>query len=264
MKGEMEKLRILLSNDDGYDAEGIKTLYNVLKNDHDVTIVAPSEERSASGQTLTLDHPVRIYQHEENVYSTSGYPSDCTLLGALQVLDRKPDLVISGINHGANLAQDIYYSGTVAAARQGVFNGIPSIAISTCFDAHFHELAQDELYFTTAADFISKFIEKGLYQHIDPMTLLNINVPNLKADLIKGVESTSLSMRTYSEDIEHRFDARNREYFWLGGNLVKTSHMPETDCHAIEQGKISINSLKLIPEFTDQKSKWSELIDNLV
>ena len=259
----MKRLNILLSNDDGFDALGIMTLFDTLKEFHDVTIVAPSEERSASGQTLTLDHPVRIYRHTDRVYSTSGFPSDCALLGALQILDKKPDLIISGINHGANLAQDIYYSGTVAAARQGVFNGIPAIAVSTCFNGHFHELSGKDIHFQTAANFILKLIRNGLHDHIEPLTLLNINVPNLPEDMIKGVLSTSLSKRTYSEEIEHRFDARNREYFWLGGHLVQTSHMPETDCHAIENDRISINSLKLIPEFADQKRRWSELLERL-
>ena len=259
----MKRLKILISNDDGYDARGIKVLFETLREDHDVTIVAPSEERSASGQTLTLDHPVRIYEHYPNVYSTSGYPSDCALLGAVKVLKEKPDLIISGINHGANLAQDIYYSGTVAAARQGVFNGIKGIAISLCLQGHYHELSQDELHFETAASFLRDFLAKGLHEQIDPMTLLNINVPNLSIKDIEGFESTSLGQRFYSEEIEHRFDARNREYFWLGGSLVDSTHIPGTDCWAIENGKISINSLKLIPEFSDQRNKWSELMKEL-
>ncbi len=255
-----KRLKILISNDDGIQAEGINVLFDTLKKEHDVIMVAPSEERSASGQTLTMDHPVRIFKHDENRFATSGFPADCTLMALGHILGKKPDLMISGINHGANLAQDIYYSGTVAAARQAAFQGVKSIAVSTVLGGHFHEA--NTVHFQTAADYVLEFVNNGLYEHIDNMSLLNINVPNLKTEEIQGVESTFLGYRDYSEEVEHRLDARNREYFWLGGKLLDSTHIPGSDCHAVSKGKISINLLKLIPDFSEERVKWSGIIKN--
>ncbi len=257
----MKRLKILLSNDDGVHAQGINTLFDILKESHDVVMVAPSEERSASGQTLTLDHPVRVFEIAKNKYATSGFPSDCTLLALSHILKEKPDLMISGINHGANLAQDIYYSGTVAAARQASFQGVKSIAVSTVLNGHYHETS--ELHFESAAYFVKDLVDKEIYQSIGDKEVLNINVPNLPIDKIAGVESTFLGHRNYSEEVEHRLDAKNREYFWLGGQLLDSTHIPGSDCWALANNKISINLLKLTPDFAEERVKWSGIANSL-
>lgn len=251
-------MKIMLCNDDGVHADGIRVLYETLCDIADVTVVAPSEERSATGQTLTLDHPVRIEEVKKDFYSVTGFPADAALLGLIEVMDKKPDLVISGINRGANLGQDIYYSGTVAAARQATFQKVPAIAISTVIDNKPHDYS--EIKYQTAANYIKTFLQEGLHQHIDPLSLLNINVPDLPEDEIKGVDITTLGFRQYSEEVEKRYDSRNREYFWIGGRFVGHSTEPGTDCYAIDNSRISINPLNLIADSTDLLLKWREIV----
>ncbi|EQC44225.1 5'/3'-nucleotidase SurE [Bacteriovorax sp. Seq25_V] len=248
-------MKILISNDDGVHAQGINILFKTLREIADVTIVAPSMERSATGQTLTLDQPLRIDKLEEGIYQTSGFPADCTLMGINHILNERPDLVISGINHGANLGQDIYYSGTVAAARQAVFQGIPAIAVSTVIDSR-----ADQLHLQTAANFVRKLVEHGSYKWVGKDEMININVPNLSESDIAGVELTKLGKRIYSEEIEHRLDSRGKEYFWIGGKLLGNSGGPGTDGHAIENSKISINILNLFAQVSDISNKWSEIV----
>lgn len=250
-------MKILISNDDGIYAPGINKLYDELSQIAEVTVVAPLEERSATGQTLTLDHPIRIEKIRDNFYGTTGYPADCTLMGVIHVMDEKPDLVISGINRGANLGQDIYYSGTVAAARQGSFHNIPSIAISTVIDYKPHDY--DDIHYVTAAKFIRKFIEQGHHKNISPMTMLNINVPDLAENEIEGVAVTRLGQRFYSEEVEKRHDSKNREYFWIGGSFLGHSKEPGTDCYAIDNRLISINPLNLLSDSAEEISKWAEI-----
>jgi len=250
-------MKILLSNDDGVYAPGLNALYDSLCDIADVTVVAPLSERSATGQTLTLDHPVRIEKIKKDFYGTTGYPADCTLLGIIHVMDEKPDLVISGINRGANLGQDIYYSGTAAAARQGSFHNVPSVAISTVIDHQPHDY--DDIHFDTAAKFMRNFVQNGHHKHISDMTMLNINVPDLAAEDIQGHEITRLGRRNYSEEVEKRFDSKNREYFWIGGKFLGHSTEPGTDCYAIDNRLISINPLNLLSDSTDEISKWAEI-----
>lgn len=255
-------LNILLCNDDGYDALGIRVLYETLSTIANVVIVAPNTERSATGQTLTLEHPIRLEKHEDNVYSTSGFPADCALMGILEVFaEKKPDLVVSGINRGANLGQDIYYSGTVAAARQGSFHHIPSIAISTVLD---HFKGEDsQIHYQTAADFIKNIIQKELYLELAPFEILNINVPNLTAGEIQGIHLCGLSRRVYSEEIEKRKDARGKEYFWIGGKLLGYEGDHNSDSYHIENNRISISLLNLLGNLSDNSNKWSELVKKL-
>jgi len=248
-------MKILISNDDGVHAEGINILFEVLSTVADVIIVAPSVERSATGQTLTLDQPLRIDQLSDRIYQTSGFPADCTLMGINHILNERPDLVISGINHGANLGQDIYYSGTVAAARQAVFQGIPAIAISTVLDSK-----DTAIHFNTAANFVRKLVMAGAYKWVNEDEMLNINVPNLPEEEIEGVELSKLGKRIYTEEIENRLDSRGKEYFWIGGKLVGNQGGPGTDGHAIENRKISINILNLFAQVTDISNKWSEIV----
>jgi 5'-nucleotidase len=252
-------MRILLSNDDGIHANGLQCLYDVLSDIADVTVVAPNEEKSATGQTLTLDHPVRIEEVKKDFYAVNGFPADCTLLGILHVMDQKPDLVISGINRGANLAQDIYYSGTVAAARQAVFHGVKAIAVSTVLDHR--PLAKEDIHYLTAANFVKNLIVKELHHHIGEMSLLNINVPDCHESEVKNIEVTRLGQRQYSERVERRLDSRNREYFWIGGDLQPTENTIGSDCYVVDNKGISISPLNLLTDSSDTVSKWTEIIN---
>ena len=256
-------LNILISNDDGVYAPGINILYQTLKDIANVTMVAPLEERSTTGHTLTLDHPLRLAQIGENIYGCSGYPADCALMGLASVLkDKKVDLFISGINRGANLGQDIYYSGTVAAAREATFRNIPSIAVSSTMDFQSIHPPKDE-YFVTAANFIKKLVLNNVHQYIEPMTVLNVNVPDELEEEIKGIEITNLGFRKYSEDIQERTDFRNRDYYWIGGVYKGHDEAIGSDCSAIDQNKISIGPLNLLEKSADDYPKWQEFISQM-
>ena len=254
-------MRILLSNDDGIHAQGIQVLYDTLSTIATVTVVAPMEEKSATGQTLTLDHPVRITKVKKDFYGINGFPADCTLIGILEIMENKPDLVVSGINRGANLGQDIYYSGTVAAARQAVFHDIPAIAVSSVIDARPNQV--DDINYSTAADFVKKMIELNLHKEIIPMSLLNINVPNLSNDQIEGNVVTRLGFRQYSETVEKRVDNRERENFWIGGHLLSHSKEPGTDCYVVDNRQISINPLNLLGDSAEEVIKWTEIFSGI-
>lgn len=241
-------MNILLVNDDGVHAPGIKILKETLSSIADVTVVAPLEERSTTGHTLTLDHTVRIQQLSDNVFGCSGYPADCTLVGIGHIFkkvfqDKKIDLVISGINRGANLGQDIYYSGTVAAAREATFHGIPSIAISSCMD--FKKITNELDYYYTASNFVKNLVQSNVSAIINPMTLLNINVPWKSESEIMGVKTTKVGLRNYSEDIDERLDFRGRKYYWIGGIYKGFSDFEDSDCYVVDKGYISISPIKL-------------------
>ena len=258
-------MKVLITNDDGVYAEGIKILTNHLSDESlKTTVVAPLEERSTTGHTLSLDNPLRVVEidKEKNIYGCSGFPADCTILGFGHVMESKPDLVISGINRGANLGQDVYYSGTVAGAREAVFHKIPGIAISLAFNWGTSET--EKLYYDTAGEFLKNLIvKKGFLELFSPNMLLNINVPNLPMDKIKGVRLTHLGFRKYSEGITKRKDFRNRNYYWLGGLYQGFEGGPKSDCFTIEEGHISLTLLNLLGGFTEEESKWQEFIGKL-
>ncbi len=256
-------LNIVISNDDGVYAPGINILFEVLSEIANVTMVAPLEERSTTGHTLTLDHPLRVVKIKENIYGCSGYPADCALMGFGHLVDKsKVDLFISGINRGANLGQDIYYSGTVAAAREATFHNIPSISVSSAMDFASIKKPNNE-YFYTAARFIKKLVLANIHEYISPMTVININVPEVMEDKIKGVEVTHLGFRKYSENIDKRTDFRNREYYWIGGNYNGHNNDIGSDCSTIDEGKISLTPLNLLAENAEEPRKWREFLESM-
>lgn len=253
-------MNILLVNDDGVHAPGIQNLFKALRNNgHRAIILAPLTERSATGHTITLDNPLRLVDVAEDIYGLSGFPADCSLMGLAflaKKLDLQFDLVISGINRGANLGQDVFYSGTVAGAREASFRGVPSIAISSCMD--FHSQAHDEKYYDTASNLIIKMIQLDVQRMIPQHAVLNINVPWCDFSELKGIKKTHLGFRYYSEDILERSDFRGRDYFWIGGVYRGYRPDPESDCQAIEDKIVSVSLLKLSQFFADPLSTNSD------
>lgn len=241
-------MNILLVNDDGVMAPGIRVLKKTLDSIANVYIVSPMEERSTTGHTLTLDHTIRMTELENNIYGCNGFPADCTLMGVgylfkQKLVNQKIDLVISGINRGANLGQDIFYSGTVAAAREAVFHSIPAIAVSACMD--FKTTDKSDLYYYTASNFIKLLIESNVINIIPPMTMLNVNVPWKHPEEIKGTKVTKVGFRKYSEEIAERMDFRGRNYYWIGGIYRGFEELEDSDCMAIHGDYISISPMKL-------------------
>jgi 5'-nucleotidase len=235
-------MRVLLANDDGVTAPGIRSLFHALRDHHETTIIAPLEERSTTGHSLSLDKPLRLERLEENIYGCSGFPADCVLMGLGHVLkEKRPHVVVSGINRGANLGQDLFYSGTVAAAREAAFHQVPAIAVSLVFGK-----VNEKHHYDTAAMFLQWCLDEEIQKGIPPMTLLNINVPDLPMKEIRGVRLTEVGFRRYSEEIHARMDMRGREYFWIAGHYEGFLHNEESDCHAVQNEMIAITPHSLI------------------
>ncbi len=252
-------MKVLLANDDGVFAPGIRSLFKELSPHHDTTIIAPLEERSTTGHSLSLDKPLRIERLENNIYGCTGFPSDCVLMGLGHVLkDSRPEVIVSGINRGANLGQDLYYSGTIAAAREGTFHHVPSIAVSLVFNS----VTEEHLYLV-AATVIKWSLEADIHRTIHPMTLLNINVPNIPLNEIKGLKLTEIGFRRYSEEIHARLDARDREYYWIAGIYEGYESNPESDCEAVKNGWIAITPQALIDGCNKDYSELANCIERL-
>lgn len=253
-------MKILLSNDDGVFASGIDALFEELSQNYQTTLIAPAEERSTTGHSLSLNRPLRLKKLKENYYSCDGFPSDCILMGLGHVLrDARPDLVISGINRGANLGQDLYYSGTMAAAREAVFHNVPAIAASLVLNQKDHK--SDYIY---VASFIKELVDKGVQEKIAKGYLLNINFPQIPHSDISGVKLTQAGFREYSEEIISRIDSRGREYFWIGGNYLGHNQLEFSDCSAIEKNHIALSLCKLPnAEKEDSHENLKAIIDEL-
>jgi 5'-nucleotidase len=231
-------MRILLSNDDGYLAPGIKTLYQALAQHPSVKgllMIAPDRNRSAASNSLTLLEPLRITQQTESIYSVNGTPTDCVHLGINGALDYKADMVVSGINNGANMGDDVLYSGTVAAATEGRFLGKPSIAVSLCGDQHF----------ATAAKVVADLLDDLHLQDLDQNTIININVPDLPLDQIKGIKVTRLGKRHASEPVVKSKDPRGGQIYWIGPAGGAADAGEGTDFEAVEAGYVSVTPLQI-------------------
>jgi 5'-nucleotidase len=243
-------MKLLISNDDGIYALGIRALANSLAEaGHDVTVVCPDRERSATGHGLTLHQPIRaemvesIFHPSVKAWACSGTPSDCVKLALWALLDHPPDLVLSGINHGSNLGTDVLYSGTVSAAMEGVIEGIPSIAFSlTSFSSS---------DFQPAAAFAQSLVAQLVKQPLPELLLLNVNVPAVAATAIAGVKVTRQGIRRYIDVFEKRLDPRGKTYYWLAGELLEEvdevsnlSELAPTDVQAIRDNYITITPLQ--------------------
>lgn len=254
-------MRILISNDDGVFAPGIKSLYQHLKSLGEVYVVAPLEERSTTGHSLHLSHVLRLEKVEENIYGCSGFPADCILMGIGNLLkDKKPDLVVSGINRGPNLGQDLYYSGTLAAAREATFHSIPAIGVSLNISFTHDEAIH---HYDTAARFIRQMVLDEIHKKIPPFTLLNVNVPNLHDDQIKGAKLTKIGFRRYSDDISERTDCRNRKYYWIAGTYNGHMDIPDTDCVAVSNDYIAVTPHKVIDSIDASADRIKEYVGTI-
>lgn len=252
-------MKILLTNDDGIDAPGITILKEYLiKAGHNIYVVAPHKEQSATSHSITLHQPMRIFQRDKKTFATSGTPTDCVILASQIVLKNGIDLIISGINNGQNMGEDVLYSGTVAAAIEGMFLGYKAIAVSlTSFTDQKYE---------TAAHYITKLVEKRIDKIISKNEILNINIPNVEINEIKGIKITYLTHRKYMDFVAEQTDPRGGKIYWIGGNKPLWETNEGSDASAVFDNYISITPVK--PQFTNNDSTkkmktWVEEIGRL-
>jgi 5'-nucleotidase len=238
-------VRILLTNDDGVNARGLRLLEAVARNlSHDIWIVAPTEEQSGAGHSLTLTEPVRLRQHDDRRFSVTGTPTDSVMLALAHVMkDSPPDVIISGINRGANLAEDVTYSGTVSAAMEGALAGVPSIALS---QAYSREGMGDTVPFAAAEAWAERVLAPLLDFEMEPRTLINVNFPAIAPDEVKGIRVCRQGLRDYGRlRIVQRTDPRGYDYYWFGlGPMVETPGH-STDLEAVADGFVSVSPLHL-------------------
>jgi 5'-nucleotidase len=232
-------LRILVSNDDGIDSAGIHSLAEALKEIAEVTVVAPHKEQSAVGHAITMQTPLRVFEYQRNGsffgYAVDGTPADCIKIGIRNLMTAPPDLVISGINHGSNTAINIIYSGTVSAAREGAIMEVPSIAIS---------ITSYRVWDFSYAAKVAKHLAQEVYKRKLPSgTMLNVNVPNLPEEEIKGILLTKQGKSKWDDIYEKRVDPYGRNYYWLTGSLMAVDVDPDLDQAAIKNNYVSISPI---------------------
>ena len=228
-------MHFLISNDDGITARGIQVLSERMTALGKVTIFAPDQDRSGASNSLTLDSPVRIHEVGEGQYRVHGTPTDCVHIALTGLLDEDPDMVISGINAGANLGDDVIYSGTVAAAMEGRFLGLPAIAVSM--------ISGTPQNFATAAEAVSRIVGRLRVNPLPADTILNINVPDLPWDELKGFEVTRLGHRHRAEPTIREVDPRGRPMYWIGPAGAEQDAGPGTDFDAVRRGFVSITPI---------------------
>jgi 5'-nucleotidase len=241
---------VLLSNDDGHASQGLRAMRDALLATADVVVLAPETEQSASSHSLSLHRPLRLRAVEPGIFALDGTPADCVyvaLHAGERVLPRRPDLIVSGINHGMNLGQDAFYSGTIAAAREGALRGIPAVATS----------AHTEADPAAVAKLSAHIAFELLAAHPGTGTLLNVNVPRAWTG---EVRATRLGARIYEELVDFRKDPRGREYLWLGGPGVRHERDAGTDTDAYDDGAASVTPLRLDLTATVQEAMTEALV----
>ncbi|MCK5889471.1 MAG: 5'/3'-nucleotidase SurE [Methylococcales bacterium] len=230
-------MHILISNDDGYLATGLHTLVESLKRYATVSVVAPDKNRSAASNSLTLDMPLRANTSENGFIRVDGTPTDCVHLAITGLLKNEPDMVFAGINHGANLGDDVLYSGTVAAATEGRFLGLPAVAISLT--------SSDPKHFETAAHVASYLFHNIIKKPLPQDTLLNVNVPDIPIAELQGYQSTRLGQRHKAEPVIKSSDPRGKDIYWVGPPGAEQDAGAGTDFFAIKNNYVSITPLQL-------------------
>jgi 5'-nucleotidase len=237
-------LIILITNDDGIFAPALRRLQEDLAPLGRVIVVAPDRDQSATSHSLTLHRPFRIHRHGEDIYSVDGTPTDCVVTAFYGLLDQRPDLVISGINHGPNMGEDVFYSGTVAAAIEGTIQGAVAIAASL--------VTRELTDFVEPSRFIAR-LARTVLDHGPPWRrLLNVNLPHRPWEEIRGVQITRLGSRVYRDTLVRKTDPRGRDYYWIGGEDPVWEGRPGTDFQAVHEGWISVTPMRL--DLTDDSS----------
>ncbi len=237
-------MRVFLTCDDGIDAIGINILVKILSEIFDVVVFAPDRERSTSSHSMTIHKPLRIFKKAENQYAVSGTPADCIYVGIR--LFGRPDLVVSGINHGANLGTDIFYSGTVAGAREAAFMNIKSYSFSvTCHPFSHVPIKELEKILVSNSQNVRKVIEKTINEVFPPYSYLNVNIPYLDSNLIKGIKVTTQAIRIYGKELIKKVDPFGGEYYWIGGDVLGYEGGKESDCCQNQENYITITPLKV-------------------
>lgn len=232
-------MKILLTNDDGIHAPGLRALWQALAPQHEVGLVAPESEQSAVGHAITLQSPLRVRKVYDNGnflgYGVNGTPADCVKIGVSELVGTRPDLVVSGINLGPNVGINVLYSGTVSAATEGAILGIPSVAVSLA--------THKKAVFTEAAEFVVGLIFRLKWENFPRQTLLNINIPALSKARIKGVKFTRQAICAPQECFDRRIDPRENVYYWLSGQSQECTSDPDVDSAALDAGFITITPL---------------------
>ena len=235
--GPINPMRILLSNDDGYYAPGIAALATALSQNAEVTVVAPERDRSGASNSLTLDRPLSLRRAVNGFYYVNGTPTDCVHMAVTGLFDTLPDMVISGINSGANMGDDTIYSGTVAAATEGFLLGIPSIAVSLS--------GREEAHYETAAWVAAQLVERFRAAPLSYPVLLNVNVPDIAVAAITGFETTRLGKRHKAEPVIKANTPRGDTVYWVGAAGAAQDAGPGTDFYAVEHGRVSVTPLQM-------------------
>jgi 5'-nucleotidase len=243
-------MNILLTNDDGYHADGINYLKKYFEDKgENVFIVAPDKEKSGAGHSITLHDAIRLIKHTENVWALRATPADCVVMALLGLVPEKIDVVISGINHGPNIGRDILYSGTAACARQGGFSGIPSIALSM-------NAWRGPYHFEVVGDFLDKNFGKIISSYNNCDFFYNINIPNVPLSEIKGIQITKPCKKHYYQDSLIHFDSPSQgRYYWVDGAMPVYELEEGTDAKAVKSGFISVSPIKVFPEKADVNIK---------
>jgi len=249
-------MRILISNDDGIDSLGIYELAKAMKEIGEVTVVAPKTEQSAVGHAITMKYPLRVKEYYKNGelfgYSVDGTPADCIKMGIRNIMPTPPDIVVSGINHGSNTAINIIYSGTVSAAREAAIMDVPAIAVSVC--------SHDAVHFDYACELVKKLAHQISKRGLVSGTMLNVNVPHLPYNEVKGVLMTKQGKSKWADIYEKRIDPYGNDYYWLTGKLIEQDTAIDTDQCAVLNGYASVSPIHF--DLTDYSTyedmlKWN-------
>lgn len=230
-------MRILISNDDGYRSPGLRVLARALESRGEIAVVAPDRDCSGASNSLTLSVPVRVLRSKNGFFRVEGTPTDCVHIAITGLLDREPDIVVAGINHGPNLGDDVIYSGTVAAAMEGRFLGLPAMAVS--INAH------EPAHLESAARVVTSLVSNLMDTPMESSTILNVNVPDLPYDRIKGIVATRLGNRHKAEPVTRVRDPRGRTLYWVGPAGPEQDAGPGTDFHAVRNGYVSVSPLQV-------------------
>lgn len=248
-------MHILISNDDGYLSSGIRALYEAMQQLGQATIVAPDRNRSGASNSLTLSHPVLVRQHEESIFSLEGTPTDCVNIALSGLLNEDQDMVVSGINNGPNMGDDVLYSGTVAAAIEGRHLGHPAIAVSMA--------SHDPAHYATAARVTGNLVKHLREVPLPGDTILNINVPDLPFEKLCGLQATRLGTRHPSQGATRQLSPRGETLFWIGNAGEIADDGPGTDFNAVKAGYVSVTPLQIDLTRKDSVSSVASWLERL-